>query len=220
MMQENFAISVDLQSEIIMDGTTLDGLIAGVLVENGMDIEEAHKSIPIKCIDGLFHASCVRFDGEVAKRRQTFIASLRATHNIPLELVRQKKNGGPHRQINVQRRSDFGNIMNIYEAKFCKTISWVAQGDPEHVLSILEGVILIGKRRGSGYGQVQNWRLSECNEDGLVGPDGFPLRPIPLEMWGGDSSAVRADVAWRPAYWREENRAICVVPNSMAGVKK
>jgi hypothetical protein len=42
--------------------------------------------------------------------------------------------------------------------------------------------------------------------------EGYPLRPIPAEIYNGKTEGVIADAAWRPAYWKLENRARCYVP--------
>ncbi len=216
-MNEIFSITAHLETEIIVRNTTLDALIAGVLVEQGMAVEDAHRSIPIKCVDGLFHASCSRYDGVVHRGKRSFTACMRAQHDIDIDWVERKPNGAIKRKIGLQRRADCGNVMSTYEVTHCPSVTWHAEGDPEHVLELLEKVLFIGKRRASGYGQVRDWELSESSLGGLIDEDGLPLRPIPLEMWSGSREAIRADVAWKPAYWHHENRAICVVPQSFAG---
>jgi len=62
---------------------------------------------------------------------------------------------------------------------------------------------------------VRGWRLSESALDGVADAAGQPLRPVPLAMWHGDPDAIRADAAWRPAYWLPQHRAICAVPKGM-----
>ena len=70
----------------------------------------------------------------------------------------------------------------------------------------------IGKRRASGFGQVAGLRIEPDELDGVVGPFGEPLRPVPVELFKGDQSSLKADAAWRPAYWNPVNRGICFVP--------
>ena len=81
--------------------------------------------------------------------------------------------------------------------------------------SVSTGVEFIGKRRASGFGQVGALNIEPADLDGLVGHFGEPLRPVPQELFKGDRSSVKADAAWRPAYWHPLNRAICFVPEAL-----
>jgi hypothetical protein len=109
--------------------------------------------------------------------------------------------------------------MNSYKSHAASTISWYAQGDAGEVERMLQGVAFIGKRRASGFGQVSGMRIEPDELNGVTGYFGEPLRPVPvdifLEAFGGDASSLRADAAWRPAYWNPDNRAICHVPPSL-----
>ena len=62
------------------------------------------------------------------------------------------------------------------------------------------------------FGEIKKWQVEEGELDGLLGLTGEPLRPIPEALYKGDTSAVRADTGWQPAYWHPANRAICYVP--------
>jgi hypothetical protein len=73
-------------------------------------------------------------------------------------------------------------------------------------------VTFIGKRRGSGFGEVSNWSVLPGDLDGIIGPFDDPLRPVPIDMFDGNKDSLKVDAAWRPAYWLPENRAICYAP--------
>ena len=60
--------------------------------------------------------------------------------------------------------------------------------------------------------QQQSLRADSIKAYVLVNGQALPLRPVPLEMWHGNPDAIRADAAWRPAYWMPQHRAICAVP--------
>ena len=51
---------------------------------------------------------------------------------------------------------------------------------------------------------------------GLIGPNGEPLRPIPVDRFEGDKSFPIIDTAWKPAYWNPENRAACYAPEPVS----
>jgi hypothetical protein len=209
---EKFTIRASLVTPAIISTLTLDGLLGAILFEDLQDIDKAHSAIPLQCQDGLYHASVAQFIDQIESGKHGFIAGLRASHDLDLDLIKQGKDGGPHRFIGLTRRSDFGNVMNGYQTVVAKGIEWHAEGDPEEVLELLQEVEFIGKKRTAGFGQVRGWELIESDLDGITDKHGQPLRPVPLTMWNGDKDAVRADAAWKPAYWLPQHRAICAVP--------
>ena len=213
---ERFTIKVDLLTPAIISTLTLDGLLGAMLFEELQDVDKAHAAIPLRCRDGLYHASVALPVGPIELGKHGFIAGLRATHDLDPDLIKQGKNGQPHRHIGLTRRSDFGNVMNGYQTIAAEAIQWHAEGDPEQVLVLLQDIEFIGKKRTAGFGQVRGWQLIESELDGITDAAGQPLRPVPLPMWQGDANALRADAAWRPAYWLPQHRAICAVPKAVA----
>jgi hypothetical protein len=209
---DKFTIRATLVTPAIINTLTLDGLLGAILFEDLQDVDKAHAAIPIRCQDGLYHASVAQFIEPIESGKHGFIAGLRASHDLDLDLIKQGKDGGPHRYIGLTRRSDFGNVLNGYKTIVAKGIEWHAEGDAERVLELLQEVEFIGKKRTAGFGQVRGWELVASELDGITGNDGQPLRPVPLAMWGGDKNAIRADAAWKPAYWLPQHRAICAVP--------
>ena len=197
---------------------TLDGLLAALKFEATGDLEQAHNDLPLQRTQGVWHASAAHLDtwhvGRVG-----FVANLRAAHDLDMTLIARKKDGQPHTKLGLARRRDFGAVMNSYKSHAASTISWYAQGDAGEVERMLQGVAFIGKRRASGFGQVSGMRIEPDELNGVTGYFGEPLRPVPvdifLEAFGGDASSLRADAAWRPAYWNPDNRAICHVPPSL-----
>ena len=212
---DRFTLTVDLLSPAILNTLTLDGLLGAILFEDMQDVDKAHAAIPLRCRDGLYHASMALTVGIAELGNHSLIAGLRATHDLDLELIKQGKGGQPHRNIGLTRRSDFGNVMNGYRTVIAESLQWYAVGDADHVLELLEEVEFVGKKRTAGFGQVRGWRLSESDLDGIKDVKGAPLRPVPLTMWDGDQNAIRADAAWKPAYWLPQHRAICAVPSGV-----
>lgn len=212
---ERFTIKADMVTPAIISTLTLDGLLGAVLFDDMQDVDKAHAAIPLRCRDGLYHASVALPVGTVELGKHWLIAGLRATHDLDLNIIKQGTGGQPHRHIGLTRRSDFGNVMNGYQTIVAEAIQWHAEGDPDQVLELLQDVEFIGKKRTAGFGQVRGWQLIESDLDGLTDVAGQPLRPVPLAMWQGDRNAIRADAAWRPAYWLPQHRAICAVPKGM-----
>jgi hypothetical protein len=209
---DRFTIRAALVTPAIISTLTLDGLLGAVLFDELQDVDKAHAAIPLRCRDDLYHASVAIPVGAIEVGKHGFIAGLRATHDLALDLIKQGKGGQPHRHMGLTRRSDFGNVMNGYQTIVAESIQWHAEGDPEQVLELLHEVEFIGKKRTAGFGQVRGWELMESDLDGITDANNLPLRPVPLPMWHGDPDAIRADAAWRPAYWMPQHRAICAVP--------
>jgi hypothetical protein len=212
---ERFTITAEMVTPAIISTLTLDGLLGAILFDELQDVDAAHAAIPLRCSDRLYHASMAQAVGTVEFGKHGFIAGLRATHDLDLNLIKQGANGQPHRRIGLTRRGDFGNVMNGYQTVVAQALQWHAEGDADQVLELLQEVEFIGKKRSAGFGQVRAWQLSESALDGISDASGQPLRPVPLAMWQGDPNAIRADAAWRPAYWLPQHRAICAVPQGM-----
>ena len=212
---ERFTIRADMVTPAIISTLTLDGLLGAILFDELQDVDKAHTAIPLRCSDGLYHASVAHPVGAIVFGKHGLIAGLRATHDLDPSLIKQGKAGQLHRPIRLQRRRDFGNVMNGYQTVVAQAIEWHAEGDAEQVLDLLQEVEFIGKKRTAGFGQVRAWQLIESDLDGISDATGQPLRPVPLDRWQGDPNAIRADAAWRPAYWLPQHRAICAVPKGM-----
>ena len=213
---ERFTIKADMVSPAIISTLTLDGLLGAVLFDDLQNVEEAHAAIPLRCSDGLYHASQAQPVGSPQHGKHTLIAGLRATHDLDLDLIKLGKGGKPHSTLGLARRKEFGNVMNGYQTIMAESMQWHAEGDAEQVLALLQSVEFIGKKRTAGFGQVRGWRLVESALDGITDHDGQPLRPVPLPLWTGRPNVIRADAAWRPAYWLPQHRAVCAVPKGVA----
>jgi hypothetical protein len=211
---DRFRVTAYLKTPIIFGGgyATLDGLLGALLFDKLEDVDAAHAAIPLENTGGLFHASSAIYE-PIEIGRTTFVASLRAQHDLDADLLRKNKTGtATHRAISTKRERDFGNVFNTYRRVFAPTIDGYAEGDATAVQNLLDGVCFIGKRRASGYGEVERWAVEPDELDGIIGHLDEPLRPVPVEMFLGDRTSIKADAAWRPAYWNPAHRAICFVP--------
>ncbi len=210
---EKLKISLKLETPVITNGgyMTLDALLAALIYEKAGDLESAHSEIPLFNSDGLWYGSAAIVE-KIDTGKKGFVANLQAGHDLNLDLVAKNKLGNSHRAIGLTRRRDYGAVFNSYKMFSASEITWYATGDREQIHLLLSEVEFIGKRRASGFGQVSNLKIEESDIDGVTGLFGEPLRPVPVEMFTGDKSAMRVDAAWRPAYWNPINRAICYVP--------
>ena len=210
---ETLSIMAKLKAPIILGGgyLTLDALLASLIFEITGDIDVAHNTVPLACTDGLFHASAALLE-PFGSNGVSFVANMRAIHALDPGLILKNKHGKIHKKIGLTRRRDFGAVMNSYTAFDAPDITWYAEGDGNAVESLLSRAQFIGKRRGSGFGEVSGWSVEPGDLDGIVGPFGDPLRPVPVDMFSGNTNSLKVDAAWRPAYWHPENRAICYAP--------
>ena len=190
---------------------TLDALLAAILFDEHEDLERAHSEIPLRCTNGLWHASAAVYEKQDTGRF-AFVANLRAMHDLDPNLVAKNAQGKLHRSLGLTRRRDFGAVLNSYSIFSTPQITWYAEGDASAVERLMSGVHFIGKRRANGFGEIKSFSIEQADLDGLLGNFGEPLRPIPEELFAGDKTSLRADAAWKPAYWHPDNRAICFVP--------
>ena len=214
---QKLKITANLLTPIIFGGgyMTFDALLASILFDQLGDVEQAHSSVPIRATDGLFHASAAILE-PIDQSRTSFVANLRADHSIDPDLIFKNKKGAIYKAMGRTRRRDFGAVMNSYDMITTPTITWYVDGDPDLISSLIHDTTFIGKRRASGFGEVLSWDIEEGELDGLQGFSGEPLRPIPAERFDGDTSCLRVDAAWRPAYWHPMNRAICYAPEMLS----
>ncbi len=211
---ERLTVTTSLKTPIILGGgyLTLDSLLASLIFEATGDIEVAHSTVPLSSTDGLFHASAALLEPSDSSR-VSFVANMRAMHALDPDLLLKNKHGQIHKKIGLTRRRDFGAVMNSYTSFDAAEVTWYAEGNPEAVEKLLSDVRFIGKRRGSGFGEVSSWSIEPGDFDGIVGPFGEPMRPVPVRMFTGDGASLKVDAAWRPAYWHPENRAVCYAPD-------
>lgn len=210
---ERLLIRASLKSPVILGGgyLTLDALLANLIFEKTGSIEDAHTTVPLARTNDLFHASAALLE-PFGSANVSFVANMRADHSLEPDLLLKNKHGKIHTKVGKTRRREFGAVMNTYTTYDAPEITWYAEGDGQAIESLLSGVLFIGKRRGSGYGEVTQWTVELGELDGIIGPFGDPLRPVPLDMFKGNKDALKVDAAWRPAYWHPENRAICFAP--------
>ncbi len=205
---DKIKVTAHLISPLVTGGgyMTLDGLLAALLFDELQDVEAAHAAIPIQQTDGLFHASAAIM--EASREHISFIAALRPDHSLDPELILKNKHGQVHRKFD----SSLTNVMNSYAMLTAPTVTWYAEGDADRIQRLLAPVQFIGKRRASGFGRVSQWQVEADELDGIVGPFGEPLRPVPIALFKGDTSHPMVDAAWRPAYWNPLHRTACYAP--------
>lgn len=89
---------------------------------------------------------------------------------------------------------------------------WHAVGDPEAIHTYLRELRFVGDRRASGYGQVEEWAVTDrgsCDETGaaewVLWHGGTISRPVPARAagtYGIPADAETVGGVIRPPYWR------------------
>jgi hypothetical protein len=208
---ENFVVRAELGSTVIVrDWLTLDALLAALIFEQTRDINRAHSEIPLANTGGVWHGSAALFE-DSRPAHVPFTAALRADHDLdPSKIGRNRDGNLP--TVGTKRRREFGNLLNVYQAKAARAIWWHGRGDVDKVGRLLRDVASVGKKRRSGYGAATDWDIGTGGSGGLM-HDGRPMRPVPSGVWTGEPDAIIGDDAWRPAYWDAKNRTACAVPD-------
>jgi CRISPR type IV-associated protein Csf3 len=93
-------------------------------------------------------------------------------------------------------------------------ITWYAVGDIEPVLSLLQPLVAIGKKRAYGNGAIRQWHIAPLEEDWSEWRDHRLMRPLPAPL----ARAIQWDeppniqhIAYRAPQWHPLNHALCVV---------
>lgn len=214
---DRFTVTAIMRAPMVLNGgfLTLDALLAGLAYMRTGDARRAEAEVPLRQTDGLFHASAAIMD-PLARRPVSIVASLHARHKLDPALLKRNPEGAIHRRIGLENRQKFGLVLNTYLLVETDEVTWYAEGDRDAVMAELEAQpVFLGSRRAGGYGEVEKWEIDEGDFDGITGPVGEPLRPVPVDVFGGDRSGVRKDCAWRPPYWHPANRAVCFAPKAL-----
>ena len=210
---------------ILRGGCTLDAVLGGEIARRVQRVEEAIRTTPLACTNGVHHGSSLIRLGDTGVSRpvpavqnphRAFLAAAAAT----ISTARSRATPGAK------------NILNGYEARVCEGGAWLGAGRIDEVRAVLVSVLGIGKRRHCGWGMIEPGSLAIESVDadpetwGLVTGPGDPdfasariepRRPLPLELFrrlGGDPHAeVMAFVRVRQPYYDAANPPVpAVVP--------
>ena len=196
---EPFIVTFRFETAPILRGAcTLDAVLGGEIARRVHRVEDATRTTPLACTDGVHHGSSLIVLGDtgvtrpvpaVQNPRRALLAAAAAT--IPT--ARGRVTPGSAK-----------NILNRYEARVCEGGAWLGVGRIDEVRAVLVPVLAIGKRRSCGWGMIEPGSLAIEPVDadpetwGLVTGPGDPdfasariepCRPLPLELFrrlGGD----------------------------------
>ena len=203
-------ITAHLAGPLVMNGrTTFDALLAAAVFDQTGSLESAHADLPLKQIDGLWHASSAIIEPH-AVNRSVIVQGMRPDDQwLDHNLIKKNKHGRVHTTFESIASTGIANLFNPTVTYHADAVDWYATGDADRIRALLERLPMIGKKRAT---RVVRWDVEEGELDGVLGYADEPLRPVPVELWCGDKSGPIVDVAWRPAYWDINNRVPCYVP--------
>lgn len=119
----------------------------------------------------------------------------------------------------AQENGPFKRLMNPYPVTTTSVLVWYAHGDMLACQDLLSSLKWVGKRRGSGFGEISQIVVEPWDGDPLVDENGMVRRPVAvakLEHLAGALPAARQKVIAaaesHPAWLGEE--VLCAVPPS------
>ena len=214
----HFLIRLALVTPLILTHrTTLDAILAGLIFAETGDLERATGDIPLVKQEGVWCASSVFLQGPVLNDELIAGSSVRP-QALDAALFRAKRTG---RYVNIDPSGgDFRNRQTLMRAQAAPAAYFMGQGDLDEVRRLMGAMTGMGKRRASGFGQIDMARsefiaLDYPRPQGvLMLSDGTPSRPIPVEAWARLRSlapVLRAVVRYEPPYNLSEP-VECVLP--------
>lgn len=209
-----FRLTITLQTPaVIQQDITLDAILAAALYRLDGDLDGAHSKIPLSRTDGVWHGSQVEFlDGEF--------------HEIPFISRLARRDFDPSNYSGAANRKGKIRVFTgggIYGAQLRKLRSFIGSiafdgcGDVDQVRMLIESLSGIGKnvRQGMGRLRAEDIDIELLDSDQSLAIGGVPSRPVPVEVWeswhqtaAGQSTDL---VGWKPPYWRDDHKALCVV---------
>ena len=186
---QSFQVGAQIVTPIIItDGyLTLDAIVEHQIAARGLDIES-----PIEKFDGIPLASAALIYGGMPNQSASFVKSVSGADVeeglLPLmadstESVSIKTNSGKHKSI----LSVYDRRIELHDGQPIQII-WLVRARQSALMNILRDVQGIGKKFGSGYGQIDptSWQTDPLDGDdpsAVLRYENDALRPIPMTTW-------------------------------------
>lgn len=217
---EPFEITVELMSPVVLGKDTfwtLDAVCYGILSEMaaaGLTGIDPVSGIPIECDNGLFLASMAFFRSDV-RSDFTKIGSIRVVKDMQdassfIDPRRKRMSKV------VTTRGDQKAHLSRYVEIAARSVSWIADGDPDKVSALLRNAGAIGALTKDGYGRIGEISIDTDPDLDPVANGQTPIRPIPADHPAAtrlDPSWPKIEDTWRPPYFDRTRAAVCFVPS-------
>ena len=112
-------------------------------------------------------------------------------------------------------------VMKNYHVQFryrsANHVAWHLRGDKDEIQDLLSDCTHIGKKGAHGYGEVEQWRVEELQDDYSLLYETVPTRAIPIRYWERLTGLIdHPDIAvmmrgYRPPYYIAKNQAVVVM---------
>jgi CRISPR type IV-associated protein Csf3 len=182
---QTFRLVAHMQTPVILQGDlTLESLLAACVFQStGLMREEALAQVPIGKIPtdfgDVWQASAVMLAGRVKQVEHTFVRGRHFTEVGP-DFYAGNPRARKDAYAIAQDNGDYKRLLNTYAALEVSSLVWYAHGDMKACRQLLATQTWLGKRRGSGFGQVAQVSVEPWGGNPLVDDTGLPRRPIPL----------------------------------------
>ncbi len=217
-MAGHFLIRLELKTPVVLSyHTTLDALLAGLKFQETGNLDLTLADLPLRRQMGLWCGSSVFLQAPVLADELVLGSAVRPQTLDPF-LIKTKKNGR-YGMVDPSG-GDFRNRQSFVRAYASPAAYFMGEGDLAEVRRLMSVMTGLGKRRASGYGQVDLQRSEFIDLDyprqqgALMLSDGTPSRPIPVTTWESLNSLApvwRAAVRYEPPYHLGEP-VECVLP--------
>jgi CRISPR type IV-associated protein Csf3 len=229
---ETFKVVIHMKTPAIIQGDlTLESLLAAcVHDESGKMRDEALEDVPIASYaadeDRIWMASSVMFGGRVKIDDHIVVRGRHFSETGPdfyeaIPGARKDAWAIPGSQTNGQ----YIRLMNQYPVVEVSELIWLAKGDMARCKELLSTQGWIGKRRGSGFGEVSQITVSSWEGDVLVDKQGKVRRPVAIRKLhhipgalGKDQQRVISAVDKHPMWLHEPE--LCAVPPSRLFIRE
>jgi CRISPR type IV-associated protein Csf3 len=221
---QTFKFVAQMKTPAIIQGNlTLESLLAAcVYEETGKMADEALALVPIAYLDTpegrIYEATSVMFDGRVKLQKHQVVRGRHFTEVGPEFYAGNPRSRKDPWAVNQVSGAHL-RLLNAYEMHEVSRLVWFARGDMEACKALLTTQKWIGKRRGSGFGEVSQIDAAPWTGNPLVDDDGSVRRPISLKQLPFVAGAAPAEqqhvvstVCKNPAWLHEPE--LCATPYS------
>lgn len=206
-----FRLNIELGTPVAITGTlTLDALLTKAAFNmTGFTDDRLRALIPLRCQDGIFSGSILRYSGQ---QRRTTVSFVRKLVRSDMWSYKFKSN--------IKRSSAYGIAgvdyapIELEKGPFCARLESIQVvesprahfygfGDPDAVVRLIENFLPgIGKRANAGLGEIRGVSWTHSPDYSLIDKNGHPARPIPIELWhalaANGGKVVEPTVGLRP----------------------
>lgn len=110
-------------------------------------------------------------------------------------------------------RGDFKSCQLTMITNNSNRCKFWCEGDKDEISRILKNLTALGKKRGSGCGQIISIEITEIQKDYSIFHPTYGLnRPIPIECIEENGNLEKANLSYKAPYWSSSNFTACYVP--------